>query len=171
MYGKLMSINDELMWKYWIFLTDKKQSEIDAMRESVSAGGMHPMLVKKMLAFSITSDFHSTADAEAAAHNWSTQFQQKGVAEDLPEVEVSILAEGLLSSDADSGTEPAIRIPKLLQLAGLAASAGEASRKLAENAVSINGIKFTGKLAPREELGDTPVLRLGKKQVRVKWTA
>jgi tyrosyl-tRNA synthetase len=82
MYGKLMSINDELMWKYWTFLTDLPQSQIDAMRASVAAGKLHPMQAKKDLAHSITADFHSAAEADAAAESWATQFQQKGVAED-----------------------------------------------------------------------------------------
>ena len=87
MYGKLMSINDELMWKYWTFLTDLPQSQIDAMRARVAAGKLHPMQAKKDLAHTITADFHSAAEADAAAENWATQFQQKGVAEDLPEVD------------------------------------------------------------------------------------
>ena len=162
MYGKLMSINDELMWKYWTFLTDLPQSQIDAMRTSVAAGKLHPMQAKKDLAHSITADFHSATEADAAAESWSTQFQQKGVAEDLPEVAVSLSAEGLMAAEG-------LRIAKLLQLAGLAASAGEATRKLAENAVSINGEKFSGKSLTREVLGESPTLRLGKKSVRVKW--
>ena len=166
MYGKLMSINDELMWKYWTFLTDLSQSQIDAMRAAVDEGKLHPMQAKKDLAHSITADFHSQAEADAAAEGWATQFQQKGVAEDLPEVSVSLSAEGLAASD-DSG----LRIAKLLQLAGLAASAGEATRKLAENAVSINGTKFTAKTLTREELGESPTLRLGKKALRVNWSA
>ena len=59
MYGKLMSINDELMWKYWVFLTDLKTSEIDTLREGVMVGVLHPMDVKKRLARTITADFHS----------------------------------------------------------------------------------------------------------------
>ena len=169
MYGKLMSINDELMWTYWTFLTDKTQSEIDTMRASVAACTLHPMQAKKDLAHSITADFHSAAEADAAAEGWATQFQQKGVAEDLPEMEIALSAEGLIAPAAeDMGT--VLRIAKLLQLAGLAASAGEATRKLAENAVSINGEKSGAKLLPRERLGDSPTLRLGKKAVRVKWT-
>jgi tyrosyl-tRNA synthetase len=171
MYGKLMSINDELMWKYWTFLTDLPQSKIDNIKESVVQGLLHPMEVKKTLARTITADFHSAPEADAAAASWASQFQQKGIAEDAPEVQISISDESLHSSDADSGTEPAFRVAKLLQLAGLAASAGEATRKIAENAVSIDGIKFTGKSIRREGLSDAPVLRLGKKQVRVKWTA
>jgi len=163
MYGKLMSISDELMWKYWIFLTDKKISEIKEMQDLVAAGKLHPMQAKKDLAHAITADFHSAAAADTAAENWSTQFQQKGVAEDLPEVTVSLASEGLQADGA-------VRIAKLLHLAGLAASTGEATRKLAENAVSINGEKFSGKIISREVLGESPTLRLGKRAVRVKWT-
>ena len=67
------------------------------------------------------------------------------------------------------GAEGEVKVPKLLVLAGLAASAGEATRKMAENAVSVNGEKFTGKVLGREALGDGPALRLGKKSVRVEW--
>src|ERR1700688_1531645 len=58
MYGKLMSISDELMWKYWVFLTDLRQSEVDALQAEVAAGAVHPMDVKKRLARTITSGFH-----------------------------------------------------------------------------------------------------------------
>jgi len=168
MYGKLMSINDELMWKYYTFLTDLKQSEIDALQASVQRGELHPMQAKKNLAHSITADFHSPAEADQAAESWATQFQQKGVAEDAPEVTVSLSTEGLLATDT---TEPTLRIPKLLQLSGLAASTGEATRKLTENAVSINGEKFNARTITHEALGDTPTLRLGKKSVRIHWTS
>jgi tyrosyl-tRNA synthetase len=166
MYGKLMSISDELMWRYWTFLTDKKQSEIDAMRARVSSGELHPMQAKKDLAHAITTDFHSAAQADAAAQSWATQFQQKGVAEDLPIVEVALSADGLIDIAASE-----IRVPKLLVLAGLAPSAGEATRKLAENAVSINGEKFSTRTILRATLGDAPTLRLGKKSVRIHWLA
>ncbi|MES2393533.1 MAG: tyrosine--tRNA ligase [Acidobacteriota bacterium] len=170
MYGKLMSINDELMWRYWVFLTDKKQSEIESMQAAVAAGTLHPMQAKKDLAHTITAGFHSITEADAAAENWSLQFQQKAVAEDLPEVDISLASEGLHAPPIDgSAAEPQLRIAKLLQLSGLAASTGEATRKLAENAVSINGDKFTGKLLARGDLGANPTLRLGKKAVRINW--
>jgi tyrosyl-tRNA synthetase len=66
MYGKLMSISDELMWRYWTLLTDLRQSEIDAMRASVDAGTLHPMQAKKDLARTITADFHSAETVPAA---------------------------------------------------------------------------------------------------------
>jgi len=167
MYGKLMSINDDLMWKYWTFLTDLPQSQIDTMQAEVASGALHPMQAKKNLAHSITADFHSPTQANHAAESWATQFQQKGVADDAPEVTVSLSTEGLLATDT---AEPTLRIPKLLQLAGLAASTGEATRKLTENAVSINGEKFNARTITRELLGETPTLRLGKKSVRIHWT-
>ncbi len=162
MYGKLMSISDDLMWRYWTFLTDLPQSKIDTMRAEVSSGALHPMDVKKELALTITAGFHGAEAAEQAAQGWSTQFQQRGVAEDLPEVAIAAGAEGL-------AVDGAVRLPKLLVLAGLAASAGEAQRKLSENAVSVNGEKFNERTIARDALGDAPVLRLGKRAVRVKW--
>ena len=164
MYGKLMSISDELMWRYWTFLTDLPQSQIDAMQQAVARGELHPMQAKKNLAHAITTDFHSSAAADEAAQGWATMFQSRGVSEDVPEVHVSPASEGL------SAEGEAIRLPKLLVLAGLAASAGEATRKLGENAVSVNGEKFTERTVARGVLGEQPILRLGKKAVRVLWT-
>jgi len=169
MYGKLMSINDDLMWRYWTFLTDLPQSKIDAMQACVTAGELHPMQAKKDLAHTITTDFHSPAEADAAAESWATQFQQKGVAEDLPVVEINLDAEGLQASES-ADLPPTLRVAKLLVLAGLAASTGEATRKLAENAVSINGEKITVRTISSNYIGDTPTLRLGKKAVRIHWT-
>jgi tyrosyl-tRNA synthetase len=167
MYGKLMSISDELMWKYWTLLTDLRGSEIAAMQEQVREGALHPMQAKKNLAWTITRDFHSKDEADAAGENWAKMFQQRGVSEDVPVVEISLSAEGLaVAGDSQVGAE--VRVAKLLQLAGLASSTGEATRKLAENAVSVEGEKFSGKIL-RVQASDSTTLRLGKKSVRVKW--
>ena len=162
MYGKLMSISDDLMWKYWTFLTDLPQSKMDTMRAEAASGALHPMNVKKELALTITAGFHGAQAAEQAAQGWATQFQQRGVAEDLPVVGIAANADGLIADGV-------VRVPKLLVLAGLATSAGEAQRKLAENAVSVNGEKFAERAIARDALGDAPVLRLGKRAVRVRW--
>jgi tyrosyl-tRNA synthetase len=163
MYGKLMSISDELMWTYWVYLTDLKGREIEQMKADVASSKLHPMLVKKNLARMITAGFHGEEMAEIAAENWATQFQQRGVSEDLPVVQVSRTSDGLATPEGE------VKLAKLLVLAGLAASAGEATRKLGENAVSVNGEKFAGKVMSWEALGEAPVLRLGKKSVRVEW--
>ena len=132
MYGKLMSINDELMWKYWVFLTDLRQSEVDALRAETTAGNLHPMEVKKRLARTITAGFHGEAAAASADENWARMVQQTEAAEDLEEVAVA---------HADvAGPEPGqIRLPKLLVHLGLAASGAEANRKIAEKAVKLDG--------------------------------
>ena len=168
MYGKLMSISDELMWKYWTLLTDLRASEILELQEQVAAGALHPMQAKKNLAWAIVRDFHSDAAADAAAENWARQFQQKGVSEDVPVVEVSVRTEGLVAL-LDLVGDSTIRVPKLLQLCGLASSTGEGTRKLAENAVSINGEKYIDKLLEGVRIGGNATLRLGKKSVRVAW--
>jgi tyrosyl-tRNA synthetase len=168
MYGKLMSISDELMWKYWTLLTDLRGSELALLQEQVRGGALHPMQAKKNLAWAMTRDFHSTEEADAAAESWAKLFQQRGVSEDVPVVKVALTEEGLMST-LDGVVE--VRVPKLLVLVGLASSAGEATRKLAENAVSLNGEKISGRTFRRDAMGESPVLRLGKKSVRVEWVS
>ena len=169
MYGKLMSISDDLMWRYWTLLTDLRQTEIEAMQAEVASGALHPMQAKKNLALTITADFHGSAEAGRAAEGWSKQFQQRGVAENIPVVSISLAEPGLvIPSTIDLATT--LHLPKLLQVAGLATSNGEASRKLAEHAVSVNGEKSGAKTIDLAALGDSPVLRLGKRSVRVQWT-
>lgn len=173
MYGKLMSISDDLMWKYYTFLTDLTQSQIEAMRARVTAGELHPMQAKKDLAHSITADFHSPAEATAAAESWATQFQQKGVAEDLPVITIGRnQARSNFTTDAVNTMpidQQPFHVPTLLVLAGLANSKGEAQRKLKENAVSVNSEKTSAMTVTQETLGEGPILRLGKKAVRIQW--
>ena len=156
MYGKLMSISDELMWKYWVLLTDLKQSEIDAMRADVAAGKLHPMETKKKLAQTITAGFHGEAAAQSADENWARMFQQKGESEDLEEVAVAF---------ADvAGSEPnQIRLPKLLVAMGLAASGAEANRKIAEKAVRVDGEVASSAVISVGALPARLVVRLGKR--------
>jgi tyrosyl-tRNA synthetase len=167
MYGKLMSVSDELMWRYWTLLTDLRGSEIAQMQTDVVGGVLHPMQAKKDLAWTITRDFHSKEEADAAAESWAKMFQQRGVSEDVPVMKVSLAEEGLLNVSETGVAE--IRVPKLLVLAGLASSTGEATRKLGENAVSLNGEKISGRTCGRDAMGESPTLRLGKKSVRVEW--
>ena len=168
MYGKVMSVSDELMWKYYTLLTDLRVSEIAAMQAEVASGKLHPMQAKKNLAWGIVRDFHSAAAADNAAENWAKQFQQRAVAEDAPVVKISLAAEGLV---VELGLKEGsvVRVPKLLQLAGLASSTGEATRKLGENAVSVDGEKFSEKLLKGVNAGSSVALRLGKKCMRVEW--
>ena len=160
MYGKLMSINDDLMWKYWVFLTDLKQSEVDALQAEVAAGQLHPMEAKKRLARTITAGFHGEAAALAADENWARMFQQKETAEDLEEV--AIAHSDLVGPSGAPGALQ-IRLPKLLVQLGLAASGAEASRKIAENAVKLDGETVNNALIPLDALPARIVVRLGKR--------
>jgi tyrosyl-tRNA synthetase len=157
------------MWRYWTLLTDLRGSEIAQMQADVASGTLHPMQAKKNLAWTITRGFHSKEEADAAAENWAKMFQQRGVSEDVPVVKVSLAEDGLIAVIDGGAAE--VRVPKLLVLAGLASSTGEATRKLAENAVSLNGEKITGRTHAREAMGASPTLRLGKKSVRVEWVS
>jgi len=156
MYGKLMSISDELMWNYWLLLTDLKQSDVDALRAAVAAGKLHPMETKKKLARTITAGFHGESAAITAGENWARMFQQKETAENLEEVSISF---------ADvAGPEPKqIRLPKLLVQLGLASSGAEANRKIAEKAVKLDGETAENPLISLAALPARLVVRLGKR--------
>jgi tyrosyl-tRNA synthetase len=160
MYGKLMSINDELMWKYWIFLTDLRLSEVESLQAEVAAGKLHPMEAKKRLARTITAGFHGEGAAQAADENWARMFQQKEAAEDLEEVPIAY-ADLVGPSGAPGALQ--IRLPKLLVQLGLAASGAEASRKIAEGAVKLDGETSTNALILLASLPTRIVVRLGKR--------
>jgi tyrosyl-tRNA synthetase len=157
MYGKLMSISDELMWKYWTLLTDLRGSEIEALQADVAAGRAHPMEVKKRLARAIVGGFHGEAAAASADENWARMFQQKEAAEDLEEVAIGY------AQVAGGGDAAQIRLPKLLVQMGLAASGAEANRKIHERAVRVDGEVAENLLIPGPALPARLVVRLGKR--------
>jgi len=155
MYGKLMSISDELMWSYWVLLTDLRLSEVESLKAGVLAGRLHPMEAKKRLARTITGDFHGEAAARGADENWARMFQQKETAEDLEEVAVAF------ADVADR--QGFLQIPKLLVQIGLAASNTEANRKIAEKAVKLDGEVFGGLRVKLPNLPAHVVVRLGRR--------
>ncbi len=120
MYGKLMSISDEMMWRYYELLTDVQVAEIEKLKlES------HPMESKKDLARRVISDFHSAEAAAKAAEDWAKQFQKGGVPDEVEEVEVEAAG--------------SIKLDKLLVKAKLAESGSDAVRKLKQKSVRVNG--------------------------------
>ena len=156
MYGKLMSISDDLMWKYWVLLTDLRLSEVDTLKAEVLAGKLHPMAAKKRLARTITVGFHGEAAANNADENWARMFQQKETAEDLSEVLIPY-------ADVAGGEPNQVRLPKLLVHMGLAASGAEANRKIAEKAVKLDGETAGNVLVSLGGLPARLVVRLGKR--------
>src|SRR4051794_31405162 len=82
MYGKVMSISDELMWRYYTLVTDYTTEEIERLQAEVGSGAAHPMNLKKQLAGRIVSDFHGADAATHAAEGWAKQFQKDEAPED-----------------------------------------------------------------------------------------
>jgi tyrosyl-tRNA synthetase len=162
-YGKVMSISDDLMWRYYELLTDVSLSAIEQMKSDVATGRQHPMQLKKALARRIVQDFQSSDAAQSAEENWSRQFQKDQVPENL---EVQTISRRELQAGSDGASS--IRLDKLLLMAGLVSSASEGQRKLKEGAVYINGEQQT---RPVVTLATDPpdlVLKLGKKIKRIK---
>jgi len=155
MFGKVMSISDDLMWRYYLLLTDKSQSEIEEMKARALAGALNPKDAKVALGKLIVSDFHSAGDAERAADEFDRVVRRKEVP---TEIETVPLPEGATKDGA-------IRVDKLLAKVGLAPSVTEAVRKIKAGAVEINGTRIA-ELAlpnPSPEL----VIQVGKNWRRV----
>src|ERR1039458_8591176 len=90
MYGKVMSISDDMMWRYYELLTDVRIEQIATMKADTASGKAHPMALKKELARGIVADFHSAEDAAKAGEDWARQFQKDQVPEDSQRVAVEI---------------------------------------------------------------------------------
>jgi tyrosyl-tRNA synthetase len=98
MFGKLMSISDELMWKYWLLLTDRGADEIEAERKRVKAGAKHPMEAKKELAAAIVTEFHSAEDAAVARREFERVFSSGQLPQEIPDIAVTASAARMLLS-------------------------------------------------------------------------
>jgi tyrosyl-tRNA synthetase len=142
MYGKVMSISDEMMWRYYELLTDETTALVEERRQQD-----RPMAAKQNLARMIVADFHSPALAEQAEQDWSKQFQRDQIPESAEEVALkladvawSLKPEVGQGSDEGKSDAPArgIRLDRLLVLCGLADSATDAARKLKQGAVRVN---------------------------------
>ena len=136
MYGKLMSISDELMWRYWTLLTDMRTEEIEGLKSKVTSGALHPMQAKKDLARRIIGDFHSEAAGREAEDNWIKQFQRHETPDELPMISVKL---GDIGGGAPDSGKQSVRIDKLLAKAGFADSASDGQRKIKQHAVRIDG--------------------------------
>jgi len=163
MYGKVMSISDEMMWRYYELLTDVRAEQIAAMKSDAASGKAHPMTLKKELARSIVADFHSAEAATRAAEDWAKQFQKDQVPEEV-ETESLIFAE--FANREGNG----VRLAKILVRIGFAASTSEADRKIKEGAVSVDGVKTAAPII-KASAGTTMMVRLGRRIKKVALTA
>src|ERR1700726_4087582 len=129
MFGKVMSISDELMWRYFELLSFRPLAEIAALRREAS-GGRNPRDIKRELARELVSRFHDAAAAERAQRNFTARVSEKAVPDDLPVRVIHVDGAGL-------------RVANLLKEAGLTASTSEENRKIEEGAVKIDGARVT----------------------------
>jgi tyrosyl-tRNA synthetase len=177
MYGKLMSISDEMMWRYYELLTDVQVADIEKMKREA-----HPMQAKKDLAGRIVADFRSADAAGKAGEDWAKQFQKDQVPADVEEVSVPLAKvnaqKDLLHTPesayfpVDDPTLPNIRLvwfDKVIAEAGFVESRTEAARKISANAVYADGKKVSRALVTMQ-LSSAKVVRLGKTIKRVSIT-
>jgi len=155
MFGKLMSISDDLMWRYYLLLTDLTAAEIDGLKARVASGSLHPKAAKVDLARRIVSEFHDAGAADLAAAEFERVHARGELPSDLKVVEV------------DFGGEAMRALSPVIVDAGLAASTSEASRKIQQGGVKLNGERLSD---PKRRLSvaDLPVtLQVGRQAVRL----
>ena len=150
MFGKVMSISDDLMWSYYELCTGLDAAEIDQLERQVESGELHPKASKTALARTIVTDFHGEKAAAAAEKEFDQVFTDGGVPDDI--------AEHAFDSD-----EP-LWIVKVVRECGLSSSNGEARRLVAQGAVSLDGEKITDVEATVPNDGAERVLKVGKRR-------
>jgi tyrosyl-tRNA synthetase len=171
MYGKIMSVSDEIMWRYYELLTDVSMTEIERMMRET-----HPMQAKKDLAHRIVADFHSADAATKAAEDWAKQFQKNEVPEESEQVPIKFedvisipISDIEWSAGGDAGTwivqgksYRGVRLDRLLVKCGLAESGSDAARKLKAGAVKVNN-HLAGMHVLVDRLPEKLSLRVGKR--------
>jgi tyrosyl-tRNA synthetase len=146
MFGKVMSISDELMWRYFELLSFRSIEEIEQFKQAVSEGE-NPRNIKIKLAMELVARFHGEAAAEAALKDFETRFSKNAIPEDIPEVEVK-------------GPMP---LANLLKEVGLVASTSEGHRMVKQGAVKQDGEKLTDSRA-EVPVGTVGVFQVGKRK-------
>ncbi|MDR2488863.1 MAG: tyrosine--tRNA ligase [Desulfovibrio sp.] len=147
-FGKIMSLSDALMWRYFELLSDKPLADITELKRAVANGSRHPKLVKEKLAFELTARYHNREKAEEARQGFNAVFSGGGVPDD---------AAAHICGEGDEAA-PAV----FLHAAGLVASRGEARRLISQKALSIDGVLCADASTPLKR--GTYVIKLGKKR-------
>lgn len=151
MFGKIMSISDDLMWRYFDLVSDKTPAEIKQLKDSVQQGA-NPRDIKFLLAEEIITRFHNKQAAIDAQDGFIAQFSQGAMPEDIPEVSVQVAA-----------GEQSLVITNLLKNAGLVPSVTEGGRMIEAGAVRIDGAKVEDK-AMKIAVGQTNIYQVGKRK-------
>jgi tyrosyl-tRNA synthetase len=148
MYGRTMSIPDELMWDWWLLLTDLPEEEIEERREKAEAGELHPKKLKQELARHLVATYHDEDAAAAAEREFEKVFASGGLPDDVPEVEI----------------EGPCRLSNLLAKAGLAASNKEAFRLVKQGAVAIDGERVEDPALELPVRSEPYIFKVGKRR-------
>jgi tyrosyl-tRNA synthetase len=149
MFGKLMSISDDLMWRYFELLSFRSLDEIEGFRSQV-ADGANPRDIKFLLAEEIITRFHSAAAAETAKKDFIARFARGAMPDEMPEVSLGL--------EADS-----IGVAAMLKQAGLTGSTSESFRMIQQGAVRLDGEKVTDKGLSLDR-GSVVVAQVGKRK-------
>jgi tyrosyl-tRNA synthetase len=156
MFGKLMSVSDALMWRYYLLLTDLPEQDVEKLRRQVSEGAVHPKQAKVDLARRLVADFHSVDDADRAAAAFEAKFTRGELSSDLAEIEIEL-------------PDGSIGLPKLVTAAGLASSSSDATRKIQQGAVKVDREKVADIKFRVDSARNGLILEVGRRAVRIRF--
>ena len=147
--GKLMSISDELMWRYYELLSEHPVPEIERRKRACASGEMNPRDAKIALAKEIITRYHDAAQAGVAEASWLAQFSKRQVPDDMPQHELTL-------------DEESIWIPKLLSDIGLVKSSSDGRRRIQQGGVEVDGERVNDPQT-RLQKGQRYVIKAGKR--------
>jgi len=166
MYGKIMSISDDMMWRYYELLTDVRTDQIERTKQDAASGKAHPMALKKDLARLIVADFHSAEAAAKAGEDWAKQFQKKEVPESVEETLIAY-SEVSASGTTVTGAPAPIRIDKVLVKGGLAESGTDAQRRIKQKEVYVDAELVVHPVLIAAVFPFVAVFRIGRRLKRI----
>lgn len=149
-FGKVMSISDDLMFRYYELLSDLSLVEIGVLKEKIATGQLHPKAAKVQLAKELVARFHTQVAADDAERNFEQVFARHEIPDDIDEVQVTV-------------AEPEVWVPKLLLDAGLVKSTSDGRRMIQQHAVSIDGEKV-GDINAVVPTQGTLLIKVGKRR-------
>lgn len=169
MFGKMMSIPDDLMWSYYELLTDRSPNEIASLKKEASSGKLHPMDAKMRLAEEVISDFHGKEAARKAAENFQRVFRDRQAPKEMQEMRLSRRPDGFLETHTPNSAlqviSPSPKWPQLLKYLSLAESISEAARIIEQGGLEINGKILKDPMAKLDtSVNGTYEVRLGKRK-------
>jgi tyrosyl-tRNA synthetase len=164
-FGKVMSISDELMLRYYELLSDKSIAEIEQLKVALTDGSVHPMAAKKALGREIVTRFHGAGTGDTAEENFVKRFKENEIPDEMPQICINITGQMALSAETsiELSGGPQRSLCALMTQVGMTKSNGEARRLIDQGGVKLNGEKVSNTNLELTTTGEY-IVQIGKRR-------